>query len=174
MRTTWPSVTGLAPNAKRQVGSSLRMVLGVTSNSFTIIAAASDFFCGDVRRAMHTRQLTEPLARHNVPSPHSPSQTGVDALLLGEGQEGVITSTESWVTPSPPLPLKGERACRVRGTVARLHLDLGGFDDRAPFGDLAGDEVAQFVRGTASRLHVEAIEIVPALIALEIRVDQRI
>src|SRR5215831_12270435 len=37
MRNTWPSVTGLAASANRQVGSSLRMVQGVISKSRMII-----------------------------------------------------------------------------------------------------------------------------------------
>src|SRR5215471_10316272 len=51
MRRTWPSVTGLAARANRQVGSSLRMVQGVISKSRMIIARSSQrllgllFFC---------------------------------------------------------------------------------------------------------------------------------
>src|SRR5882672_7366846 len=54
MRSTCPSVTGLAARAKRQVGSSLRMVQGRISNSRMTIAPSSrdysylSFFVEDV------------------------------------------------------------------------------------------------------------------------------
>jgi hypothetical protein len=39
-------------------------------------------------------------ARHTVPSPQSPSQTGVNALLVGEGQgEGWLRSREREASP---------------------------------------------------------------------------
>jgi hypothetical protein len=46
--------------------------------------------------------------RHNVPSPHSPSKTGVNALVVGEGQGGGWRQTQHpWLPPSLSLPHKG-------------------------------------------------------------------
>ena len=43
------------------------------------------------------------------PPPHSPSKTGVNALLLGEGQGGGIKGDRREATLSPPLSRKRER-----------------------------------------------------------------
>src|SRR5262245_15939591 len=46
-----------------------------------------------------------------------------------------------------------------RGCCRPLHRDAGGLDDRAPFGDLDRNVVAQLLGGAADWLHVERLEL---------------
>src|SRR5262245_44755170 len=82
--------------------------------------------------------------RHTVPSPHSPSKTGVNALSLGEGQGGGSPhALNLLLPPSPPLPRKGggsrpvpfHRACShsaLRKACSETEIDRRPLPSRPP------------------------------------------
>ena len=76
--------------------------------------------------SMRYRRTSYEDSRHSVPSPHSPSKTGVNALSLGEGQGGGWPHTRSLPSPpTPPLPRKGggSRASLLQEQYAPIEQD---------------------------------------------------
>jgi protein ImuB len=76
---------------------------------FAVMAVAAATVSSKVYE-VHTRNNRRSYEdqRHSVPSPHSPSKTGVNALSSGEGQGGGWRHTlNSRLPPSPPLLRKG-------------------------------------------------------------------